>query len=435
MQASTGWGGSTGAKPRPQRQRDRQLKQWYPHGVSHEAPAPAPRPASNNGNARTQWGAALNFNQPHDQPQKYWQPPAAQQGGVDEHSGEGPDSMWTQVFQQAYRPKDARADRERAELKAKRGLEGDRHVRETELESGPIKPKVQRMTWHEYNLLTPRERAAVDFNTMLVKAVRKDIASQDEYSPGPREAKQYEGLIKNAFGSEDRASDKYFAPETMSLLKSINFHDTASDLDDFLNLRVAITDRDLENLQFPARNDTLKGALSNIATDAQSTPTEEVSQVQGQLAVNTQRLEQKLADGNKMLRSMPTLAARERNFILKKLGGTPNTGKAPLGYQTVNYVNGPNGPEPGDMNTYFIDAFDKLAGNTTDGTTKGQILGGVRETLESHGMDYEDFLNYANDRSANARQFGQQLGDVHGVKYHTAEDFRKELGFGPGVSK
>ena len=410
-----------------------QLKQWFPHGTPTSAPAPAPRPASNNGNARTQFGVKLDYERPHDTAQQYYQPPHAQQGGTDEHSGEGPDSMWSQVLQQAFRPADARADREKAERKVQASMDQNRAERSDVLARGPKKPKVERMTWHEYNLLTPRERAAIDFNTMLVKAVRKDISSQDEYQPGPTESKQYEATLKQAFGSKDRGSDKYFAPETMAVLKQIKFHDVNSDLDDFLQLRVAITDADLRGLKFPANENKVTNVVANLANQANYTPEEQVQSVQGQLALNTKRMEQKLADGNNMLRAMPAIAAQERNFILKRLGGTANKSKPGLGYQTPDFVDGPNGPEPADLNTYFIQAFDQLAGNAAPSATKGKILGAAKEVVESHGVSFDEFLGYLNDRSNTAKQFDQALGEVRGVKYRSPEDFRKMLGFGEGV--
>ena len=417
MRAETGWGSSTGRAPKPHRAKPSRSS----GGGGGGSNLPSwPSSSQNNDNTPTQWGAKLDYRRQHDEPQKFYEPKPAQQG-LD-------GNQWSEVLQQVFRPQDVRAEKERAERKVQQEMKADRAERSATLDTaGASKPKVERMTWHEYNLLTPRQRAAVDFNTMLVRAVRKDIANQDEYEPGPDQSKRYQASLVKAFGDKDRGSDTTYAPETMALLKQIDFHDVDSDLDDFLKLRTAITAKDLRGWDNTPDVPGL-GAAGGLRTEQQ-----EVQTVKENLAANTQELEQKLANGNAMIHSLPALAAQERTFISKAFGGTANTGKAPLGYQPAKFV--PGTREPADMNTYFIQAYEQLAGNAVPGTTKGQILGAAREVMASHDVPFEDFLGYLNDRSNTAQQFGQDLGDVRGVKYRSPQEFRKMLGMGEGTTR
>lgn len=408
--------GATGRKPKP---RPKPSGGGGGGGGGSHLPS-WPSSSQNNGNAPSQYGVKLNYARQHDEPQKFYEPAPAQQGT------DG--NQWAEVIQQVFRPQDVRAEKDRAERKVREELQADRSERAATLDTaGSGKPKVERMTWHEYNLLTPRQRAAVDFNTMLVRAVRKDIASQDEYEPGPDQSKRYQASLVKAFGEKGRGSDTTYAPETMSLLKQIDFHDVDSDLDDFLKLRTAITAKDLRGWDNTPDVPGL-GAAGGLRTEQQ-----EVQTVKENLAANTQELEQKLANGNAMIHSLPTLAAQERSFIAKAFGGTANTGKTPLGYQPPKFVPGTH--EPADMNTYFIQAFEQLAGNARAGTSKGEILGAAREVMDSHGVPFDEFLGYLNDRSNTAQQFGQDLGDVRGAKYRSPQEFRRMLGMGEGTTR
>lgn len=389
-----GGGGSSGGHPS---HGNIPLPDWHP-----SRPAPAPRQES----PRTWMGARLNPKPP-----------------------DIPDTTFgATAIERAYRPPvDVRAQEEEAQRKAKLAMQRTRNLRVEALDelkadepSTARGPKVDQMTWHEYNMLTPTQRAAVDFNTMLVRAVKKDLSHQGEYEDRTAtQERRYEKATEKMFGSGDRGSDTY-APETLAVLKQINFHDNAADLDDFLNLKMAITDEDLKKIHLPV--DT---AL-NIPQFNDTVPQTQVQAVKRNLADNTAELEAKLADGNRMMASVMSIADRERNFILNQLGGTANTGKPAIGYQPPKYVPGSN--EPADLNTYFIEAFARLSDSKEPA---GQTLGRVREAL--HPDEYKLFTEYANDRSTNAMQFGQPLEDIPGVKYRTPQEFRKIMGLGRGL--
>mgnify|MGYP000370241441 CR=1 FL=1 len=84
---------------------------------------------------------------------------------------------------------------------------------------GNIAKQTEPMTWEDYNALTPLRRSAVDYNTSLTRAVRRDRQMQDEYSPGDQQREAYDKTVARLFG-EDGGSD-WYAPETVALLQQI----------------------------------------------------------------------------------------------------------------------------------------------------------------------------------------------------------------------
>ena len=106
---------------------------------------------------------------------------------------------------------------------------------------GRGKPLTGELTEEAYNALAPRQRAAVDFNTALQKAVAEDLAN-----PGVGDA-AYEDKVSSLFG-EKGGSDRY-APRTVELLQAFGMGDTAKgDLDNYLDLTMMIRDDDLAKL-------------------------------------------------------------------------------------------------------------------------------------------------------------------------------------------
>ena len=236
------------------------------------------------------------------------------------------------------------------------------------------------------------------------------------------------------FGSKDRGSDDLYAPETMSVLKQINFQDRNADLDDFLSLKVAITDEDLKSIDIP-------GSTNTAGTQRPDLPPREgesnkIADVQSKLAGKTQQLEQKLVNGNRLIADVQALTSSERSMILKELGGKPSTAgaKAPIGFGPEKWLDKPGG-EPGDLNTYFIKAFDQLAGNRDANTSEGEVLGAVREvTLTERGLPMENFIDYVNDRTQVAGQYDQKLGLTKGAPYRSPRGLRRRVGLGKGAA-
>lgn len=323
--------------------------------------------------------------------------------------------------QHAGLPDPAAAERA-AERKRQLQIEANRAGRKQALEQPGGRPDTDRMTWKEYNALSPEQRAAVDFNTMLVRAVRTDLKNTDDYAASSDDQMTYDATLEKMFGSSDRGSEIY-APETLGLLQQIKYHDTSADLDDFLKLKAAITTEDLADLP------TVEGVPQAVAYSGQAPErTEELGLKRG-LANSTAEMEATLAKGNEMLQSIQAVALKDREWIVDKLGGPEQQQiTAALGYQPPN--RNPETGEPLDLNTFFQDGFNNLA-NRANTKDQDSILAAIKAPLSD--SEYTAFLNYANSRSNNAQRFQLPLGEGKGVEYRSPQDFRDLLGLKGGT--
>lgn len=275
-----------------------------------------------------------------------------------------------------------------------------------------IRKATDRLSWDEYNALEPRQRAAVDFNTMLVQAVRKDRNHADEYQPTDVERLTYDNAVEKMFG-KDRGSDTY-APETVAVLRQIGFADDRAGLDDFLGLKAAIQASDLKNLD-PA--DLHVGASATAVEGGDPIASERITLAQN-LATSTAKMQKALARGNALLGapSVFAAAAAERGDDTDFLGGQrfdPASAKTELGYGTD------------EVSKYFQQAFDILSRPENSGD-KDQILATLNSELSP--SELHAFMSYADQRSAMSQRYKTPLGGDQKAKYKTPEQFRKMLG-------
>ncbi len=279
----------------------------------------------------------------------------------------------------------------------------------------PIAKQVDRMTAAEYEALSPLERAAVDFNGMLVQAVRKDRHNQDEYSPTKQQRAIYDQSVEKIFG-EDGSSEMY-APETLGLLRQLDFKDDAGDLDDFLGLTAAIRTEDLPDL---ARSSAPPAVTGGVAEDSRLSDTDfDQLALQRNLAESTQTLQSALVRGNELLQTLGAMARVERsNDVTRNLGGLPNQVNATLGYGTAVDDRGEL-----TLDGYFQQSFDRLAAK--DGVSTESKLAALNADLS--GEEFQAFLNYAAERAGTAERYGIELGSGEGVKYLKPEEFRELL--------
>lgn len=147
----------------------------------------------------------------------------------------------------------------------------------------PIKKRVDPLTDAEYQAMTPLQRAAVDYNTKLVKAVRTDRRLQNEYELDDMAQQTYDESINKMFG-EDGGSTQ-MAPATVEFLKTIGFSDKEADLDDFLQLKAAIKTKDLPS-------------LTKKAQTAPSHPLQQPTTARGMLQEDKQGLIDALSHGS-----------------------------------------------------------------------------------------------------------------------------------------
>jgi hypothetical protein len=271
--------------------------------------------------------------------------------------------------------------------------------------STPTTPgSTQHMTQAEYDALTPQQRSAVDFNGALVAAVRKDLNNQAAYSANLEADKQggmrtqYKDEVKNMFG-EGRGS-KTYAPETVSLLRSIGFTDQNADLDDFLHLRAAISADDLGKLANP------------IAQITQ--PQNDQVQLSATLANDTARLQQALSKGNQLMATFARSVQNVGSDNVRRLGGIPSDSL-------------PTRPGWGDdpLSANFQQVFDGMVNKANDPKV-GLAYAANTFTPEQ----YDAFVNYIDTRTKQAQTYGTPLGTDPATQYRNAQQVRKLFDLG-----
>ena len=270
---------------------------------------------------------------------------------------------------------------------------------------------VKQMSWEEYSNLSDQERAAIDFNTMLVRAVRRDRRLETTYNPTEDEEEKYDKTVESMLGTEEGFTP--YAPETVAVLKQIGYKDKASDLDDFLDLRSAITARDIKNMTAASGGigpSTAEGTASEVQLDR--------IQMTEELAASTQKMEEKLVEGNKLLSTVSQMNTAALNPTVEKFGGVAKDPNVMLGFGTAT----PGTPE-GDLDQYFRDSFETLSrkGATPadlqtldeDFTLFAQRLGdpSMRDVL------HDQFTSYVQARATTAGQYDMGLGETKGVDY------------------
>ena len=102
------------------------------------------------------------------------------------------------------------------------------------------------MTWEAYDALSPDQRAAVDFNTLLVEAREADLAAKEPMTA--TEWIEYGNDVREMFGQS--GGSRTVAPNTVKLLKSINFKAVGQDLDEFLSMERGISAAELADFSF-----------------------------------------------------------------------------------------------------------------------------------------------------------------------------------------
>lgn len=267
-----------------------------------------------------------------------------------------------------------------------------------------IKDRIDRMTQADYDKLGDLQRAAVDFNTGLVRAVRRDNRQQDTYRPTPAERTAYDKALGDIFTGGVASADTY-APETVALLKQIGYSDPAASLDDFLGLKAAIKAKDLKGL-------TPIGQTSGGTPN----PEQDRDRLLFGLAERSRELEEKLANGTKLLKTMTATTVVDRNADVTALGGeakAPDVGAA-LGYGNRQ------------IDSYFAQAFELLANE------KGTLKGAVSALEATAPGTTQDFLKYAAARSSDDLRYSAGLSNTGGAQYRTPEEFRKLLGLEGG---
>lgn len=286
--------------------------------------------------------------------------------------------------------------------------------------------ETKKLSWDDYLDLDRRERAAVDFNTLLVQARQKDLKHQDDYEQSPMQDQIYDKAVTRMFG--DDGGSATFAPETVALLNDIGFKQTDAkrfdDLDDFLGLSSALTAKDFEHIGqlhpdtahigVETPENTMDLSLGGLVAPP-PVPNDTNAQAATTVAAGTDTIRASLTRGNQVLENFRRVAAGDRNESIGFYGGTPNKLASPdirLGQKD---------------DQYFEMAFGALANAGNDPS----VLEAIKADLGT-GDRYRRFLAYADTKSRYSMDHGVTLGPDQQITYRTPEQFRQLLGLEKG---
>lgn len=295
------------------------------------------------------------------------------------------------------------------------GLEDDTPAA---LKANDVDEMTNALTPEQYNKMTPRQRAAVDFNTLLANAVENDLSKQGKYGESitDPQRKKYDEIVESMFG-KDRGSDLY-APETVAVLRNVfdasggadnlrSNMDSLADLDDFLGLKVAITEDDLGALAKGTEANVGRGSILSRQNMGRS-------DIVNDIADQAYKMQTVLAKGGDLLQTFSATAQRNLMGEVEQYGGTPTAPKAAPGYGT------------GEVDALFDQYFTYLADADPSAPKPADFIADLESQVGAEGI--KEFFNYADNRSRTALEFGQDLAKVQGHEYRTAEDFRRRLG-------
>jgi hypothetical protein len=280
-----------------------------------------------------------------------------------------------------------------------------------------LKQEVDKISWDDYNNMTTLQRAAVDYNTMLYKAAKRDRRMQDSYDPNDEQMATYTGTVNRMFGDSGGLSATTYAPETVALLNQIGYEkDGAGNLDDFLNLDAAIRAKDLKRLDAAEDLGLRKGGAGSLYSNPVM---EERMDFLGGMAEQTLTAQSAaLEKGNALLARFSKAAFDQaRTSSVEQLGGLDSfTSGAGFGEAQV------------DEN--FRMAFDMLADKNLD---PGQVLYALQN--EWSDQDRKKFVSYAQKRLITAEQESLPVTDTQGLDPRSAIEVAKILklkAFGQG---
>lgn len=189
-------------------------------------------------------------------------------------------------------------------------------------EKRPPTLKTRQLTWEEYNKLTDDQRAAVDFNTMLIQAREKDLNTDYAEFEGGGANQEYQEAVERMFGT--RGSTETYAPETMAVLKSIDYEAASGEaLEDFLSLDAAISAKELKG--FDTAPDPIQGGLASYGLDQAIKPEEKA-------AASTAHLERVLAKSGQLIQNFRASTAAARSGLAVRYGGVANKATPALGF-------------------------------------------------------------------------------------------------------
>jgi len=264
------------------------------------------------------------------------------------------------------------------------------------------------LTWDAYEKLSGDQKAAIDFNTLLVEAREDDLDKKIKLSAPDRT--KYDQTVAKLFG-EGRGST-VTAVNTVDLLSQLDMKVVGQDLDEYLSLERAIDTKELGDFEFSKSDVETLQALANgndqtpeaaQAYSAARTP-ENLAKVDTAGVQQAQQLiKTKLAGA--------TSAAETYDFDTLMYGAGKDQQQPPLGFgdATTKW----SSKKDQQLDEWFQSAITILGaddptqyGFPGGGDTMGALLGNLDGLTLGNAKAKQQFLDYVQNRVDMAGQYG-----------------------------
>lgn len=268
------------------------------------------------------------------------------------------------------------------------------------------------LTWESYDELSNHQKAAVDWNTLLIDAREKDLTDSTRPLATPKERQEYDVEVERLFG-EQGGSNRY-APNVVDLLSKLDMVQVGQDLDEYLSLERAIDDTQLSDFKFTTRDIATLELLADAGEEQQQT-----SYATARSGGNISALNTGNADAvTDMIRSRlknPEIIASDFESLVY---GSADAKVAPIGF----------GDSTTDIEFQKSLAVLGMEDPTLYGVPEGvDPMSFIITNLEGMGADEQQtsqFLDYVGQQTALYGQYGDKDQKVQ------AEMVRKRAGLG-----
>jgi hypothetical protein len=285
---------------------------------------------------------------------------------------------------------DAEAEAEMSE--AERAFKSGVRATRKGMREGGRADKLKAMTSDAFAALSPRQKAAVELNSMLTAAIEADLGVGQKGNPG---GQKYDDAVEELFTGEG-ATARY-APNTVGVLENIGWSGPATDLDDILKGRALFTRQDIDDLG-PEREGVAPDASLNTSMKIRD-------DIQSSLVKAFTSARKEPVQGENLL------AAKQDLLDYKDMPGFSNK----PGREVVPGV---------DLNSFFRSGFDLLSNSNTEFTPE-QILADAKQNLTE--QEFQQFLNFVDVNSRDAKNYRQPLGTNPEQTYFDPVEFRQSI--------
>jgi hypothetical protein len=299
---------------------------------------------------------------------------------------------------------------------------------EAKLKETPVATELQQasLSWEEYDKLSEDQRKAVDFNTLLVRAREQDLSNSQAFTPDQR--KMYDTEVQGMFG-ESGGSETY-APNTVALLKQIDFKAVGQDLDEYLSLERAFTADEIKGFKIEGMPELKQmGEGGTNYEGARQRTNVEAAEVAA-VTKSADAISKAMQDATAVLDTFYATMEQGRLPIMDTLGGKPLALSGAPGEQVGFPLTGQTytvGDEASEKAKFFSDNYAAAAAGQMDQVWESIRVAGLNDA------EQQELFSYFDTRSAQEARWGRPTGslvDTESVTYQKPDEIRAALGLG-----